>query len=173
MSQQTCTARSAYVLTIDAADRSAMDAKSVQTAVHDLVGMQKALLDGISQGPLDAQLVADIEHTSAVLEMAGRVVAITTESIIRRCRETSHAAKEVIRACDLNSKGRGRLAHYAPEGPDGAEAVDAVHATDINEAAEMYSRVIGSNYFTNPPEYKESYGPVSSSVQKAHSAQYK
>ena len=66
----------------------------------------------------------------------------------------------------LNSKGRGRLAHYAPEGPDGAEAVDAEHAADINEAAEMYSRIIGSNYFTDPPEYKESYGPVSGSVQK-------
>jgi len=83
VTQQTCTPRSAYMLTVEAADRTAMDTKSVQLAVHDLNGMQKALLDGISQGPLDKQLVADIEHTSAVLEMAARVVAITTESIIR------------------------------------------------------------------------------------------
>jgi hypothetical protein len=91
-SQQTCTARSAYVLTVNAADRSAMDAKSVQIAMADLVGIQKALLDGMSQGPLHAQLVADIEHSSAVLEMAGRVIATTTESIQRWCSETSHSS---------------------------------------------------------------------------------
>ena len=96
MTKQTCTARSLYVLTIDAAHRTVMDTKSVQLAVHDLNGMQKAMLDGISQGPLDKQLVADIEHTSAVLEMAASVVAINTARIIRRCNETANAAKAVI-----------------------------------------------------------------------------
>jgi hypothetical protein len=35
----------------------------------------------------------------------------------------------------------------------------------------MYSGIIGSNYFTNPPEYKQSYGPVSG--RKARSARYR
>ncbi len=83
VTEQTCTARSLYVLTINAAQRTVFDTKSVQLAVHDLNGMQKAMLDGISQGPLDKQLVEDIEHTSAVLEMAARVIAINTEHIIR------------------------------------------------------------------------------------------
>ena len=103
--QQTCTPRSAYVLTVNALDRSAMDAKSVQIAMADLVEIQKALLDGMKLGPiLNSTLVADIKHTSAVLEMAGRVVASTTESIQRRCKEMSQAAKQVIRACDLHSE---------------------------------------------------------------------
>ncbi len=84
----------------------------------------------------------------------------------------ANAAQAVIQACDLNSKDHGWHTHYAPEGPDGAEAVDAAHAADINEVAELHSRTIGSNYFTDPPKYKESYGLVSGSVRKACSAWY-
>ena len=86
-------------------DRSAMDAKSVQIAMADLVEIQKALLDGMSQGPIHEQHWSQTSSTtSAVLEMAGRVVASTTESIQRRCKEMSQAAKQVIRACDLHSE---------------------------------------------------------------------
>ena len=74
-----------------------MDAQSVQIQMADLVETQKALLDGTKLGPIpNNQLVADIRHTSAILEMAGRVVATTTASIRKWCHEMSHAAKQVI-----------------------------------------------------------------------------
>jgi hypothetical protein len=150
-----------------------MDAQSVQTQMADLVEMQKALLDSMKLGPiLNSTLVADIKHTSAILEMAGRVVATTTGSIQKRCNEMSQAAKQVIRACDLRSESARRyLGHYAPGGPDGQEALDAEHAKDINEAATMYSGIIGGNYFESPPKYKKSYGPAG--VQRVRSERYK
>jgi hypothetical protein len=74
-----------------------MDAQSVQIQMAELVKMQRALLDGTKLGPIpNNQLVADIRHTSALLEMTGRVVARTTASIRKQCHEMSHTAKQVI-----------------------------------------------------------------------------
>ena len=83
---QEWTARSAYVATVNALDRSAMDAQLVQIQMAELVKMQKALLNGTKMGLIpNNKLVKDIRDTAALLEMTGRVVTKTTASICKWC----------------------------------------------------------------------------------------
>ena len=74
--------RSAYVSTIQAAQRTDSDTHEVQIQMASLVDEQRELLlGGMKLGPLDKALVADIEETNALLEMAGRRVAHNTARI--------------------------------------------------------------------------------------------
>ena len=91
------TPRSAYVATVQAVDRSAMDAQIVQIQMAELVEKQRTLLDGAKLGPiLNNKLAEDIRNTTALLEMTGRIVANLTANIRKQCGEVSQAAKEVV-----------------------------------------------------------------------------
>ena len=124
------TPRSAYVSTVNAVNRSAVDAQVTQTLMAELVEKQRALLDGAELGPLNSTLVADIKKASGLLKMMGKIIVKLTANIRKQCREISEAAISVVRVCDAQQGHCGYLAHYELQGPmDKKHSVRNMHRT--------------------------------------------